>query len=81
MGQWQNFDKPAVDDFIDNCLADQSSQSIEDCLGPRRHLLAFTAWQVSKLLSPDGIERTEDDYLLMKALLHHSFKSGTESKR
>ena len=43
MGQWQHFDKSAVDDFIDHRLAYERAQSIEDRLGPRRHLLALAA--------------------------------------
>ena len=65
MGQRQNFDQAAVDDFIDHRLADERAQSVKDCLGPRRHFLALAAGQVSQLLSADGIERTEDDDLLM----------------
>ena len=43
MGQWQNFDQAAVDDFINHRLAHERAQSIEDRLGPRRHLLALAA--------------------------------------
>ena len=77
VSQWQNFNQTSVDNLIDDCLADQSPQGVKDCLSPWRHLLAFTAWQISKLLSADGIERAEDDNLLMEALFHHRFKACT----
>ena len=77
MCQRQNFNQAAVENFIDDWLTHQSAQGVKNCLRPWRHFFVFTAWQISELLSADGIERTEDDDLLMLAPLHHCFEPGT----
>jgi hypothetical protein len=79
VGQGQNFNQAAINDFINNWLTNKCAQSIENRLSPRGHFFALRTWQVTQLLATDWVERAEDNYLFMKAFFHHRFKSGTQS--
>jgi hypothetical protein len=81
MGQWQNFYETPIENLFNDVGCDDSPEGVKDCLGPWRHFLALTAWQITKLLTPDGIERAEDHYLLMEPSFHDCLKSCGKCER
>ena len=81
VGQRQHLDQPAVGDLVEHGGRDQRAEGVVDRLRPGRHLLALAAGQVAELLAADGVQRPEDDHLLVRPPLHHRLQPRAQRQR
>ncbi|CAB4929271.1 unannotated protein [freshwater metagenome] len=81
VGQREHLDQPAGQDLGEDVAAHQRTQGVEDRLRPGRHLLALGAGQVAQLLATDGVQRPEDDHLLVRPPLHHGLQPRAQRQR
>ena len=68
-------------DLVDDRRGDQRTEGVVDRLRPGRHLLVLAAGQVAELLAADGVQRPEDDDLLVRPPLHHRLQARAQRQR
>src|SRR5665647_1035149 len=63
VGEREDLEDVAVHDLLDDLLADQGTERVEDGLRPGVHLLGLAPGQVAELLAADRVERAEHHHL------------------
>ena len=79
--QRQHLEHAAVDDLFNDFGRGQRREGVENSLAPWAHLLGFSAWQVSQVLTTNGEERAENHDPTVLSPLKDCFQAGAQSER